>query len=66
MNEVAVDKSVSGAYWRMKYRGKVAFEEEEPSEQAKKAFRESVDRAFKYGDGGNYPETKHTVQQADR
>jgi hypothetical protein len=63
MNEVAVDKSVSGAYWRMKYRGKVAFEEEEPSEQAKKAFRESVDRAFKYGDGYG-SEVKATIQEA--
>ncbi len=65
MSEVTVDKSISGAYWRMSYRGKVAFEEEEPSEAAKKSFRESVDRQFKYGDGYG-TEVKATIQQADR
>lgn len=44
-DHVEVEKSKSGQWWRMEYRGKVELTEEEPTEQQKKLFRLSVDRA---------------------
>jgi len=41
--EVIVTKSESGKWWRLSYRGKVEFVEEEPGESHKIAFRKSVD-----------------------
>ncbi len=42
--EVTVSKSVSGQWWRMEYRGKVEFCDEEPSADDCRDFRKSVDQ----------------------
>ena len=64
---VVVDRSISGAYWRMRYKGKVAFEEDEPTPATKEKFRKSVDAGPQLGlasyDTAN---VKASVTQADR
>lgn len=65
--KVEVDKSISGAYWRMRYKGKVAFEEDEPTEATKAKFKKSIDNGSGVGlapyDRG---ELRSTVKQAER
>ena len=67
---VEVTKSISGAYWRMKYRGKVAFEEDEPTEAQKVKFKASVDRQFAESAAaariGSGSQRGATVTQAER
>ncbi len=63
---VFIDKSISGAWWRMRYKGKVELTEEEPTEAQRKLFKQSVDTNIKYGDGSSYGQIKATIAQADR
>lgn len=46
-DHVEVTKSVSGQWWQMKFRGKVEYTDEEPTERQKVLFRQSVERAPK-------------------
>jgi len=42
---VEVIKSISGKWWRLRYRGKIEFTEDEPTEAQKVAFRKAVEAA---------------------
>lgn len=63
---VEVDKSISGQWWRMRYKGKVELTEDEPTDSQRKLFKQSVDTQLKYGDGSSYGNIKATIMQADR